>query len=217
MAASISSRARARLARWWPAAGRWARRRAYVRGLRRLADGLHETPLGGRYWVVGGLLLGWARAGRPLDSDLLDADFAYLDEDHDAFLSAVPTLVRAGFEPRHRFTSLDGRYVEHRFRRDGIQYDFFRLTRDGDRFRYSMFVRGAEPMELVAEVPAQERVPFRYLERDWLRVSDPDLALRSIYGDWRADRPDWSFTSDLAIVDRRPMPLFPIDWDTRRG
>lgn len=209
----VGSRVRRRLRRWWPQADAFLGRRQLASGLRRLADTLRVTPLAGRYWVVGGLLLGWAREGRPLDSDLDDADFAYLDEDHDRFLASVPALVRAGFRPRHRFTSADGRHVEHRFRRGGVQYDFFRLTPAGDRFRYSMFVPGDPPHELIAEVPLQPRVPFRFVGRDWLKVVDHDLALTTIYGDWRADRPEWRFTADRAIVARIPLPAQAIEWN----
>jgi len=208
----LTSGLRRRVRRWWPAADRFLRRQRLGAGLRRLADALRGTPLEGRYWIVGGLLLGWAREGRPLDSDLDDADFAYLDEDHERFLAAVPALVRAGFRPRHRFTSHDGRHVEHRFRRDGVQYDFFRLAPVGDRFRYSLFVLGAEPLELIAEVPLQPRVPFRFVGRDWLKVADHDLALRTIYGDWRSDDPKWAFTNDRAIVERVPLRSVEIRW-----
>jgi hypothetical protein len=142
---------------------------------------------------------------------LEDADFAYLDEDHGRFMATVPALIEAGFRPRHRFVATNGRPVEHRFRRGGVQFDFFRIQPVANRFRYSMFVRGDSPMELVAEVPAQNRVPIRYLGRKWLEVADHDLALRSIYGDWRTDRPDWSYTSDRAIVERIPMPLLPLE------
>jgi hypothetical protein len=204
--------ARRQLARWLPGMERMVQGRILVGGLRRLADALRGTPLDGRYWMVGGLLLGWARAGRPLASDLQDADFAYFDEDHDRFLASVPALVKAGLAPRHRFSSAGGRYVEHRFSRGGVQFDFFRMTRVGDRWRYSMFEIGDEPTELVAEVPAQSHVGFRFLGRDWRKVADHDLALRTIYGDWRTDRPGWRFTSDRAIVERIPMAPLPHRW-----
>jgi hypothetical protein len=203
---------RRRFRRWLPGVERALQRRALAGGLRRLADALRSAPLQGRYWVVGGLLLGWARDGRPLDSDLHDADFAYLDEDHDRFLASVPALVDAGFTPRHRFSSADGRYAEHRFARAGVRFDFFRMMRIGDRWRYSMFQVGDEPNELVAEVPAQSHVGFRFLGRDWRKVLDHDLAFRTIYGDWRTDRPEWNFTSDRAIIERIPMAFLPYDW-----
>jgi hypothetical protein len=206
------SLARRELGRWLRRIKRGARERAFVGGLHRLEKVLRMTPLDQRYWVVGGLLLGWAREGRPLASDLHDADFAYLDEDHERFLASVPALANAGFMPRHRFAGGDGRYVEHRFRRDGIHFEFFRMTQVGDRWRYSMFEVGDEPVELVAELPAQPRVVFRFLGRRWRKVADHDLALRAIYGDWHLDRPEWAFTSDRAIIDRIPMTHPTFDW-----
>jgi len=182
-----------------------------------LADATRATPLDGHYWIVGGLLLGWAREARPLASDLFDADFAYLDEDHERFLATVPALASAGFVPRHRFIASDGRHVEHRFRRRGIHFEFFRMTPVGDRWQYSMFDLGESPAELIAHVPAQRRVPFRFLSRDWHKVLDHDLALRSIYGEWRVDRPDWAFTRDHAIVKRIPIAPFSIDWPWPNG
>jgi cytidyltransferase-like protein len=209
---SLGSIARGRLQRWLPHVDRVVQRRALVGGLQHLADALHGTPLDGHYWVVGGLLLGWAREGRPLASDLEDADFAYLDEDHDRFLASVPAIVSAGLRPRHRFSSADGRYVEHRFLRHGVQFEFFRITPSGDRWRYSMFVLGHEPTELIAEVPAQSHVSFHFVGRNWRKVVDHELALRRIYGDWRTDRPEWSFTSDRAIIERIPMAILPYGW-----
>lgn len=213
----LGARLRRQIRRYAPAADLFLRRRALADGLRRLADALANSPLSGRYWLVGGLLLGWARDGRPLDSDLEDADFAYLDEDHEQFLAAVPALARAGFVPRHRYTGHDGRALEHQFRRGGVQYDFFRLTPVGDRFRYSTFVLDPSPMELIAEVPAQPRAPFRFVGRTWLKVADHDLALRSIYGDWRTERAGWRYTADRAIVERVALSSPRADWNGKSG
>lgn len=212
VSASLGSTARKQLRRRLPRIDRGIQRRALVRGLQYLADALHGTPLDGHYWVVGGLLLGWAREGRPLASDLEDADFAYLDQDHDRFLASVPAIVSAGLRPMHRFSSADGRYVEHRFLRQGVRFEFFRIMPCGDRWRYSMFISGDEPTELIAEVPAQPLVSFRFVGRNWCKVTDHELALRCIYGDWRTDRPEWSFTSDRAIVKRIPMGILPYGW-----
>jgi hypothetical protein len=204
--------ARHELRRWMQRARRHVQRRAFIGELQRWHDALRGTPLAGHYWIVGGLLLGWARERRPLAADLHDADFAYLDEDHERFLASVPALVAAGFTPRHRFTSRDGRHVEHRFRREGIHFELFRLTPHGTRWRYSMFELGERPTELIAEVPIQPRVPIRFLDRTWLKVADHELALRTIYGEWRVDQPGWTFTCDRAIVERRSMPCLEHDW-----
>ncbi len=201
-----------------PAVGHPVQRRLFVANLRRLHDALRGTPIDGRYWVWGGLLIGWAREGRPLAHDLHDVDFAYLDEDHDRFLDSVRALTTAGFGPYRRFSSADGRYVEHVFRRDGVRFEFFRLARRADRWRYSVFTgHPAVPSELIAEIPAQPRVPFVFLGRQWLKVADHDLELRSIYGDWRTPRTDWIYTEDHAVVERVALAGFPLEWRWPEG
>jgi hypothetical protein len=67
--------------------------------MRRLHCTLAATPLAGRCWIVGGLLLGPIRQGRPLAGDLGDVDFTFLSSDREAFLSAVPAISAAGFRP----------------------------------------------------------------------------------------------------------------------
>src|SRR5689334_2771579 len=53
------------------------RTRNFEDDLRLLNDVLAATEFGPRYWVWGGMLLGWAREGRLIAHDIGDADFAY--------------------------------------------------------------------------------------------------------------------------------------------
>ena len=121
---------------------RSARRAAFARRLRRLHDALAPTSFADRYWVWSGLLLGWAREGRPLDHDLWDVDFALLTEDLDHFLAAVPTLAAAGFAPRGRYCDDDGTPWEYQLRRGRTQYDFWVMEPDEEAsvLRYRSFV-----------------------------------------------------------------------------
>src|SRR5688500_4973529 len=66
-------------------AEKWMRGRLLRRNLRRLHDALEQTPLAGRYWLFGGMLLGWAREGRLLRHDYRDVDFGYEAADDDRF------------------------------------------------------------------------------------------------------------------------------------
>src|SRR5581483_11350418 len=128
----------ARVLTAFPTVNRALQRSWFVDSLHRLNDALRGTPIDGRYWMWGGQLLGWAREGRPLGTDLDDADFAYLDEDHERFLQSVPALVAAGFAPLRRLSSGQGRYVEHAFHRRRAQFEFYRMTPAGERWRYSL-------------------------------------------------------------------------------
>lgn len=203
-----------------PVADRAFRRRRFVHGLRRLHDALAGSPIDGRYWIWGGVLLGWARDGRVLDHDLDDADFAYADEDHERFLESVACLVRAGFGPMRRFSSGDGRYVEHVLSNGSARFEFFRLTPHADRWRYSVFSHdlGVDQQaevfsEHLAEITAQPLVPCSFLGRTWQTVADHDALLTENYGDWRTPDPDHHFTEDRAIVQRRGIPALPQTWD----
>lgn len=186
-------------------------RRRVGRELRELHDALAATPIGGRYWMWGGALLGWAREGRLLAADLHDVDFAYLDEDHGRFLDSVGALVAAGFVPTDRFSGVSGRYEEHRFRRGPTRYEFFRLTptADGARWSYSSF---DDREELRAELPAQPLVEFEFLGRRWQKVADHEAHFELQYGDWRTPDPHWDFRDERTIVERRERPPVPREW-----
>lgn len=196
-----------------PGLDRRVQRRLTVRALRRLHRALRGTPIDGRYWVWGGALIGWAREGRLLESDLHDVDFAYLDEDHDRFLDSLPALVRAGFHPARRFVDQQGRFVEHVLVRRRARFEFFRLDPVGDRWRYLLTLPGGETAA-TAEIPAQERVPFRLVGRTWSKVADHDAELSAIYGDWRTPRPDWFYGDDHAIVAWHGTPDHLIAWSS---
>ena len=200
---------------------RAARRAHFTRRLRRLHDALAPTTFAERYWVWSGLLLGWAREGRPLDHDLWDVDFAFLPEDHEHFLAAVPALTAAGFMPRARFCDDDGTPWEYQFVRGSTRYEFWVLAPDGARttMRYRSFVYGPErtPQEmLVCELPFQARVPFAFLGRTWHKVADHDAELTAMYGDWRTPDPAWTFLDSADIVERRPWTRGRDRWGTPR-
>ena len=199
-----------------PRSERILRRKLLASDLRRLNDVLAITPLNGRYWVIGGLLLGWARDGRLLDHDLTDADFVYESDADDCFIDAVPVLVRAGFQPLFRYTNNEDEVTEHVFFRRGAQFDFFRATRVGDRLRYYVYTtdqQTAQPMEVSCEFPAQPLEPFEFLTRKWLKPRDHEAYLEAVYGNWRTPDPNWSALEDCTIVESRPWKAPNYDWE----
>jgi hypothetical protein len=178
-----------------------------------LHDVLESTPLAGRYWVWAGVLLGWAREGQLLPHDR-DADFGVMAEDLDLVTQLVPTLREAGFEPLHKFRNNEGRDRILAFTRHGARFEFYAFDRAGDKLRYQLF--GWPPdrlVELEAELPDQELVPFEFLGRTWLRHADYELELRSIYGDWQTPQRDFDYLEDeLSTVDRRPWINSDSSW-----
>jgi hypothetical protein len=200
---------------------RAARRAAFARRLRRLHDVLAPTTFAHRYWVWSGLLLGWAREGRPLDHDLWDVDFAFLAEDLDHFLAAEPALAAGGFTPRARFCADDGTPWEYRLQRGPTQFEFWVMEPDPARvtMRYRSFVYAPtnDPLEmLVCELPYQAREQFPFLGRTWRKVADHEAELTAIYGDWRTPDPSWTFLDSADVVDRQPWSRGRDRWGTPR-
>lgn len=166
-----------------------------------LNDTLARSPLAGRYWVIGGLLIGWARQGGILPHDCQDADFGLLAEDRELFLATIPLLVAAGFAPFARYIDNRGVAVEHSFLKQGMRFDFFFHEPAGENLRSTFFgispaPNRPEPIELICEVPRYHLAPMQFLGRTWLKPDDHDAFLTAEYGNWRASDPAFDHRSD---------------------
>jgi hypothetical protein len=183
------------------------RARVFERDLRRLHDILEDSGLAGRYWLWSGLLLGWAREGRILPHDVRDADIAYSAADDERFAAAVPALVAGGFRPWFSFRGNDGEIPVRMFVRHGAFFEFYRMTDQesgrGPVRRYHLFGHGEDgPVEVAAELPRQELVPFEFLGRTWRKPADHEAELEAQYGDWRTPDTSWSYLDEHTIVSR---------------
>lgn len=183
-------------------------RPAMVAALQLLNDTLAGTPLAGRYWMFGGLVLGWARERGLLAHDCKDADFAYLGDDDAAMTASVGALRAAGFEPLYRFPAATGPATEYCFEREGLRFDFFRMELHGDELRYWSYGYAGpdwtEPTGNECVLPAQPLEEIRHLGRTWRKTRDHDAELTANYGDWRTPEPGWDYMRGPAIVRRFP-------------
>jgi hypothetical protein len=190
--------------------------RRFEKQLRRLHDAIAETDLDGRYWMWGGLLLGWAREGAILPHDCVDADFAVADEDFGHLMSAVPSIMKAGFRCDRRFMNNEGDITEVTFIRYGSRFEFFRMFPAGERLKYFMYSKTwSDATELEAYLPAQRRVPFSFIGRTWLKHEDHARELESIYGSWQIPDPGWSYLDGPDIEVRREWHMTDFDWRYR--
>lgn len=182
--------------------------------LRRLNDVLACSPLAGRYWMFGGIVLGWAREGGLMAHDSSDADFAFLGEDIGRFEATWDALFAAGFAPLYCFPGNDEPATEYSFSRDGRKFDFFRLDVVGERFRYHNYALHGDhgPIANVCEIPAQPLEEIRFLGRHWLKTRDHDVELTALYGDWRTPNPDWDYLQGPAIVQTRSWNPRSFGW-----
>lgn len=170
------------------------------REIRRLHDALDPTPIAGRYWIVGGLLLGWARQGDLLAHDTADVDFAFRSADYGRLRESIPFLVAAGFQLSHAWRDNDGELTALTFLRSGVHFDFLKMTPVEDRLRYRCYFLG---VQVTGELPSQPLVPFELFGRTWLKPADHERELAAAYGDWWNPRTDWRTDRDSPSVTSR--------------
>ena len=180
-------------------------RESFERNLALLHDTLEATPLAGRYWVIGGLLLGWAREGGVLAHDSRDADFAMLEEDRERLEAALPALASAGFEPLARYVHNWGRTAEYALRKDGARFDFFLLEPAGGALRCTYFgvsprAGRPRPIQIVSQTARYEIGTMEFLGRRWRKPADHGAFLAAEYGDWRTPDPGFDHRSDSPSV-----------------
>jgi hypothetical protein len=171
------------------------------RNLMLLHDTLEESPLAGRFWVWGGVLLGWAREGRLLPHDT-DVDLAIFRKDIERFRSSVGLLEAAGFALSRAFVNNLGEITEYVFVKDYIKLEFFVTEERGNEIDYWIYYP-PEKLEMHGRVPAVKLSPMRLVDRTWLKPEDHEAHLEAVYGDWRTSRSDyWYVRDEKSIVSR---------------
>jgi hypothetical protein len=169
----------------------------------------------------GGLLLGWAREGRPLEHDLNDADFAFLAEDLPSFPAAADALIAAGFAPLFRFVNNDGRPTEYSFTRNGAKFEFFIAEPEGAHLLTHVFAPGmpggGPPVQALTRIDLQSLTTFEFLDRSWRKQDDHEHELAELYGDWRTPDSSWWYLDSPAIIDQRVWLADDFAWDGRLG
>jgi hypothetical protein len=185
-----------------------------IADLQLLNDVLATTPIGNRYWLFGGLLLGLAREGSVLGHDAVDADFAVLADDVGRLQASFDALFDAGFGPLYCFPG-DGRpATEWSFTRGGRKFEFFVLDQVGDQFEYFNYALHGDrgPVFNRCQLPAQPLEEVAFLGRRWLKVRDHDLELTGNYGDWRTPDPAWDYLEGPSIVETGPWAVRSFGW-----
>jgi hypothetical protein len=178
-----------------------ARRAELARSLMKLNEVLAHTPLAGRYWVWGGMLLGWAREGRLLAGDC-DVDFGLFREDLPNFWQSAGIVEKAGFRLNRALTNSSGELTEFIFLRRYLKYEFFVVDRLPEAYQYWTYYP-PKRLEMRCSIPAFKLAPFELFDRIWPKPEDHDVHLTAVYGNWRLPDPDyWYVDNERSIVER---------------
>lgn len=191
---------------WWGLVEREPEYAQVIEDLHLLNDVLARSALAGRWWIFGGMLLGWARDGDLIPGDLDDFDFAFAEDDVDRFRSALLDLVKAGFVPRYRYPSVLEPLTALTVVRHGTKFEFYKMEHDGtDHYKVASYGHlDGVTVRNTHSHPRQPLVPIDFLGRLWLKSEDHDAELTHEYHDWRTPDPDWDYMRAHNIVDRVP-------------
>jgi hypothetical protein len=165
------------------------RRDTLERNLVLLHDALADSRLAGRYWVWGGVLLGWAREGRLLPNDT-DVDLAVSRSDLPHFRESVDLLEGAGFRLNRAFVNNDGEITQYIFLRNYMKFEFFVMDHHEDGAGYWLYYP-PQKLEMRGRIPPVTLSTMRLLDRTWLKPADHEGHLTSVYGDWRTPQADY--------------------------
>jgi phosphorylcholine metabolism protein LicD len=172
----------------------------FLKNLQQLHDLLEKSPMQGRTWLVGGLVLGYVREGRLLPYDY-DADFAFWEEDHERFLKTVPDLTGGGFKKRYCWVSAEGKIACYTFVKEGAKFDFFINYKDEDRNKIFWYAfHAGKGIQLKRELPPHGVKTIFFLGRDWLIPENVEEYLVLSYGShWRIPDRSFDYSSEKSV------------------
>jgi hypothetical protein len=174
-----------------------------VECLRLFHDLVSQTPFAEKYWVCGGMLLGYARERKLLTSDN-DFDFHYWSKDIDLFHEAINILEKVGFKKYLRWTNNEGHATEYVLIYKEIKFEFFEARRVPEGIHWYCY-HHRPPRQFLNQVPDYELSPFMFYDREWLKPADHEQYLESLYGNWREPCPDYVYYEDSqAIIQTDP-------------
>ncbi|MHB1553083.1 MAG: hypothetical protein ACYCSX_12400 [Acidimicrobiales bacterium] len=186
----------------------------FVADAQRLNDTLATSPLDGRWWIWGGMVLGWAREGHVLPFDDMDLDLAVLARDWPLLEASVTLIEEAGFRGVRRFRNHRGEVTELTFLRHGARFEFFKLWDADDALCYAVYgVFDGTAQAVERTIPRQEWDTFEFLGRTWRKSRDHEGELEHLYGDWRTPDAGWSYMAHGASeLARRPWDPATSAW-----
>jgi hypothetical protein len=176
-------------------------------GFRAVVAALNQTPMKGRYWMCGGVMLGYAREGHLLRHDT-DIDFHYWKEDEEQLLSALKTIAGQGFRYTGTLYNNDGIPTQHITKLGKLKIEFFAAWRANGKINWQSYSTrhwNRPARQFLNQVPDFQLENVEFYGVEVAKPADHELYLSALYGDWRTPMPDYAYYIDSkAIVSREP-------------
>lgn len=162
----------------------------------------NKTPMQSRFWICGGVLLGYAREGAIIRGDT-DIDFHYWVEDEALLLEVLQGLPGKEFEYVGRYVNNEGVVTQHVLKVLGVKVEFFAAWRKDNCIEWNCYTtrHWNRPIrQFLNRIPDLQFEPVQFYEVEVFKPVDHDLYLRALYGDWRKPMTDYTYYVDSAAI-----------------
>lgn len=168
---------------------------------------LNQTAMRSRFWICGGVLLGYARERAIIRGDT-DIDFHYWVEDEALLRDVLQELSGQGVEYAGCYINNDGQVTQHVLKVLGVKVEFFAAWRNTDCIEWYCYTTrhwNRPVRQFLNRIPDLQFEPVQFYGVEVLKPLDHDLYLKALYGDWRKPMPDYTYYVDSgAIVSCQP-------------
>jgi len=162
----------------------------------------NQTPMQSRFWICGGVLLGYMREGSIIRGDT-DIDFHYWVEDEALLLKVFQELSGQGVEYVARYINNEGLVTQHVLKVLGVKVEFFAAWRKEGYIEWNCYTtrHWNRPIrQFLNRIPDLQFEPAQFYEIEVFKPVDHDLYLRALYGDWRKPMTDYTYYIDSAAI-----------------
>lgn len=180
-----------------------------IRNLALLNLIIAKTKFAEKYWVIGGLLLGWMREKDIIRGNEGDIDFAFNSLDEYLFLETIPLLYKAGFQPFTKWKNNASEITEYVLLKDGCKFEFFLMFEFNDKYRYFGYSKMKKSnskisvFEAISEIEKHNLSKMTIFNIPFLVPENPQAWLTKRYGNWNVSGQKYNFIeNEQTIVSR---------------
>jgi hypothetical protein len=168
----------------------------------KIVSALNKTPMRKRFWMCGGILLGYAREGRLLSHDT-DIDFHYWVEDEEILLDVLKNLCQHEFSYVGEMIDNNNRCTQHVIRYGKVKIDFFVAWRVDGKVQWTCYTTphwNRPSRQYLNEIPDLQTAEVEFYGLPVSKPIDHETYLQAIYGNWMEPMVDYTYYVDSCSI-----------------